>query len=206
MVHATPPAVEDALIAAYKAGVTVREIGEAHGLTRETVFNVLRRRGVPRRRRPGAKKLDFTEEELGKIRELRAGGWTKTDMCDALHTSLPRLDRALQQLGLPRRTPRQSLARVRVEGGYTCVLVDEDDSLYCMTRSGASRYALEHRIVMARALGRPLGRSESVHHINGIRDDNRIENLQLRQGKHGAGVVMTCRNCGSHDIEAKPIS
>lgn len=43
----------------------------------------------------------------------------------------------------------------------------------------ADGYVMFHTILMERAIGRYLTQDEVVHHVNHIRDDNRIENLRL---------------------------
>jgi hypothetical protein len=68
--------------------------------------------------------------------------------------------------------------RVTAEG-YVLVVLSPDDPFIGMARSRRNRTVFEHRLVMARHLGRPLDPSEKVHHKNRDRQDNRIKNLQL---------------------------
>lgn len=45
--------------------------------------------------------------------------------------------------------------------------------------SNKKGYILEHRLIMSQYIGRPLLKSEDIHHINENKQDNRIENLEL---------------------------
>ena len=66
--------------------------------------------------------------------------------------------------------------RTKRTDGYIYTWLKHDDFLYPMTLGGR---ILEHRLVMAKKLGRCLQPWEMVHHKNGKRDDNRPENLEL---------------------------
>lgn len=51
-----------------------------------------------------------------------------------------------------------------------------------------SPYVFEHVLVMEERIGRHLLPDESVHHLNGVRDDNRPENLELWTRSQPAGI------------------
>lgn len=61
--------------------------------------------------------------------------------------------------------------------GYTYTRVYDDDKFYSMVNSNG--YVKRSRYNMAKKLDRPLDRKEVVHHINGIKSDDSLENLEL---------------------------
>ena len=70
------------------------------------------------------------------------------------------------------------------QDGYICVYVPNHKNA---TKEG---YVMEHILIMEHHIGRYLKDDEVVHHKNKIRNDNRIENLQLMTFKEHAGFHM----------------
>lgn len=84
------------------------------------------------------------------------------------------------------------------KNGYVQILLEKNDVFFKMAMT--SGRVLEHRYIMANHLGRCLESYETVHHIDGNRQNNKIENLQLRLGNHGKGRKCICSDCGSINI------
>lgn len=63
--------------------------------------------------------------------------------------------------------------------GYITVRLTPDEELLFSPMVGKRGYVREHRLVMAKHLNRCLEKWEIVHHKNGVKDDNRLENLEL---------------------------
>jgi len=88
------------------------------------------------------------------------------------------------------KSPNWKGGRYKRPSGYIEIsasnLTEHERALFKPMIDARNRYAIdEHRLVMARKLNRSLRKEEVVHHFNGVKDDNRFENLLLlSDGKH----------------------
>ena len=75
--------------------------------------------------------------------------------------------------------------RYNWKGGITEAIESRGYKVLNFNYKGSKRQVRKHRVIMTTFLGRPLTRNEIVHHINGNKKDNRIENLMLMtQSEH----------------------
>lgn len=202
------PAQDDEVETAYVAGESMDSIAARLGVKRPSVRSALDRRGVERRPGGGRIRAFTPEQEATVVRMYREDGLSQSGIAQELGTSQPRISRLLRSKGIQTETRRYGRGhgawkggRIPASQGYMQVLGDRSDSIEGPMCNNAG-YILEHRLVMARHLGRPLVPTETVHHKNGKRDDNRIDNLEIRSGKHGKGQKFCCGDCGSHNIIA----
>lgn len=213
---------EQAVCAGYLAGKSIRDLAAELGVSVAPIQRILRdnritaRRGrgpdkAPRLARSTARSLgSFSQKDRAEIkRRFLEENETQLALAKAFDCGATTIGRILRAEGVPAGAHGQLRehhhafkgGKTLNGDGYVLVLADPDDEIAqaMCTKKG---YVLEHRLVMAHALGRPLAEYETVHHHDdGDKTDNRLEKLQLRIGQHGKGAAFRCRACGSNDIE-----
>jgi hypothetical protein len=194
------------VIADYQAGMSWPEMKEKYGCADYAMRECVRRAGIKLRDHGGQRRRISDEEELEIVAALKSG-LKQVAVASKFGCNQSVVSRIAIKHGVSDGKKASGDKHGSWKGGiskngegYLIERVYSDDPYFAMaTRSG---YVPQHRLVMAKSLGRILHSYESVHHKDGDRTNNSLDNLQLRFGKHGKGVVLTCRKCGCHDIQA----
>jgi transposase len=199
--------IEQEIVTKWKNGYLKKDLAKEYGCHPFTILSILRRDGITNTRDKqisDAIKEDIclcwannmSQDKIAKKHGIGQSWVSEFLRRQGLYNLLEKARRE--------RHGNWSGGRIKNKDGYILIRVDYSDPIQ-KTMANSHGYVSEHRLVVAKFLNRPLKKYETVHHINGQRDDNRLENLQLRHGAHGIGFKATCNNCGSCDISFEEI-
>jgi hypothetical protein len=209
------PELEKEVVRLHQEGHAISVIARTLGVKPKTMLETVRRLGLPitrHHRRSGATAQQI--QEMATLYQQGSGTKELGAMYDLSDQTVARYLREtgveVRPAGFQRGEAHHAWVGGRhiAEDGYVRIWLTDDDPMYAMAQAHSKHggYCLEHRLVVARHLGRPLTEDETVHHIDNNPLNNSLENLQLRQGRHGKGAVLQCADCGSHNIIPRPIA
>jgi hypothetical protein len=183
-------------------GLSVEEIMRRLDKSHKVVSRWMKEEGIPIRRMGAWKRKDFDPEMVRRMYEDEK--MTMPEIWAALGTCQGPIDRAIRLAGCPRR-----------KGGVGPKYVPNrkstfDKSGYVMIwspthpRKTQRGYVQEHRLVMEKHLGRYLEPHEVVHHLNDIKNDNRIENLQLLHSPSEHTLIHNLQESSARHLRSLP--
>ena len=171
--------IVDRLIELYNKSHSLRVVEKETGMSRGTISKILKENGVQVYAKGENAKYTWKNHKhpyKGKTGEASHMYGRKMSP-----ETREKMKAIWERIGNERRKGKKR------SGGYVLV--------YCPNHPFADRggYVSEHRLVMEKALGRTLSSDEIVHHKNGIKADNAIENLQLTNVSEHAKIHMEMR-------------
>lgn len=151
---------------------SMKQIAEEYSLAVGTIYNYIKKYGIKSR-------IKMTEETKKKISQSNKGKKYALG-CKWSKEAKEKLSQAKKIKGIGHRKKRTD--------GYIYIYFPSHPK---STKDG---YIMEHDLIMESCIGRWLKEDEVVHHINHIKDDNRIENLKLMTFKEHAKLHMIERH------------
>lgn len=152
----------------------MHQIAKEQGIAVGTVFNYIKKYEIKSRKA-------MSEETRQKISRANTGNTFRKGFSVSQETK--------DKLS---RVKKGKYFRPSAFGGHIKKRHDGYNTVYCPDhpRSTKDGYVMEHVLIMENHIGRYLKNDEVVHHKNKVRDDNRIENLQLMTFKEHAALHM----------------
>lgn len=159
-------------------GKPMHEVAKEMGIAVGSVYNYLKKFGIQ------------TRNHAQAFEKLKDNGWEYPEAgrkrISAIHKGKVVSEETRRKMsvadkvgGIGHKKPRKD--------GYVYVYFPDHP------KASNSGYIMEHILVMEALIGRHLADGEVVHHINGIRNDNRKENLKLMDFREHARYHMNKR-------------
>lgn len=168
---------------------STRLVADELGMRVSTVGNLLKRHGVPTPRKGRKAPNSACERNSDLVLRLCEEGHSLAEIGRRVGTQGKNVKAFLRRNGVTKDFPTARCGKDHY--AWKGRIVDKDGYVLLHVKGHPNarkhtHYVFEHRLVMEESLGRFLLPQEVVHHLNGIKDDNRIENLQLFQsnGEH----------------------
>lgn len=184
------PEQEHEICQVYQSGVKTVELSRQYNCSMATIRNTLRAYDIPIRQ-----ERVLSEDGRKRLSEAAKRQWANgkaPPMLGKKHSAKAKARMSKARIGP--KNPRWKGGRKKVtkkSGEYYIYLLAPDHP----TAQGKTRkYVAEHRLVMEQHLGRYLLPHEKVHHRNGVKHDNRLENLKLVLHSNHDGKII-CPHC-----------